>query len=78
LCCPCLGSSKTFLSGFFDSPVYVEIFIKMVRRILSSDSTEGRVTLTEMLHAPEQVWLPDADGRTHTSEFRIVAWDLAN
>ncbi|PYP93196.1 MAG: hypothetical protein DMG65_01620 [Candidatus Angelobacter sp. Gp1-AA117] len=62
----------------FDSPVYVEIFIKMVRRMLSSDSTEGRVTLTEMLPTPEQVWLPDVDGRTYTSEFRIVAWDLAN
>jgi len=46
--------------------------------MLSSDSTEGRVTLTQMLPAPEQVWLPDADGRTRTSEFRIVAWDLAN
>jgi hypothetical protein len=62
----------------FDSPVYVEIFIKMVRRMVSSDSTEGSVTLTEMLPAPEQVWLPDSEGRTYTSEFRIVAWDLAN
>jgi hypothetical protein len=78
LCCPCPGSSKAFFIWIFDSPVYVEIFIKMVRRMLSSDSTEGRVTLTEMLPAPEQVWLPDADGRTHTSEFRIVACDLAN
>ncbi|HEY6248577.1 MAG TPA: lantibiotic dehydratase [Candidatus Angelobacter sp.] len=62
----------------FDSPVYVEIFIKMMRRMLSIDSANGRVTLTEMLPTPEQVWLPDADGRVYTSEFRIVAWDLAN
>jgi hypothetical protein len=61
----------------FESPIYVEIFIKMIRRMLASDSKQGRVTLIEMLPTPEQVWLPDADGRTYTSELRIVAWDLA-
>lgn len=61
----------------FDSPIYVEIFIKMIRRMLADDREEGRVTLTEMLPTPEQVWLPDADGRSYTSELRMVAWDLA-
>lgn len=61
----------------FESPMYVEIFIKMIRRMLASDSEEGRVTLAEMLPTPEQVWLPDANGQTYTSEFRMVAWDLA-
>ena len=57
----------------FESPIYVEIFIKMIRRMLASESREGNVTLSEMLPAPDQVWLPDADGRTYTSEFRMVA-----
>lgn len=61
----------------FESPIYVEIFIKMIRRMLASDSHEGRVTLSEMFPTPEQVWLPDANGQTYTSEFRMVAWDLA-
>ena len=60
----------------FESPIYVEIFIRMIRRMLVSDSQEGRVTLTEMLPTLEQVWLPDAAGRTYTSELRMVAWDL--
>jgi hypothetical protein len=60
----------------FESPVYVEIFIKMVRRMLASAGKEGRVTLTEMLPVPEQAWLQDAQGRTYTSELRMVAWDL--
>jgi hypothetical protein len=60
----------------FDSPIYVEIFIKMIRRMLATD-TKGKVTLSEMLPTPEQAWLPDGDGQTYTSEFRMVAWDLA-
>jgi hypothetical protein len=61
----------------FESPIYVEIFIKLIRRMLAGNHKEGRVTLTEMLPAPDQLWLPDADGRVYTSEFRMVAWDLA-
>jgi hypothetical protein len=61
----------------FESPIYVEIFIKMIRRMLATGNKEGRVTLSEMLPTPEQAWLPDGDGQTYTSEFRMVAWDLA-
>jgi hypothetical protein len=42
-----------------------------------SDSKEGKITLTEMLPATDEVWLPDNQGRRYTSELRIVAWDLA-
>jgi len=62
----------------FESPVYVEIFIKMIRRMLASDSQDGKVTLTEMLPTPDHVWLPDAMGNTYTSELRMIAWDLAD
>ena len=33
------------------------------------------ITLSEMLPRPDQAWLPDAEGRHYTSEFRIVAVD---
>jgi hypothetical protein len=61
----------------FESPIYVEVFIKTVRRMAVSDSKEGKITLTEMLPATDEVWLPDNQGRRYTSELRIVAWDLA-
>jgi hypothetical protein len=61
----------------FESPIYVEVFIKTVRRMAVSDCKEGTITLTEMLPATDEVWLPDNQGRRYTSELRIVAWDLA-
>jgi hypothetical protein len=59
----------------FDSPVYVEIFCKMVRRMLASHRADEPITMTEMLPGPDQLWLRDADGRAYTSELRIVAKD---
>jgi hypothetical protein len=60
----------------FDSPVYVEIFCKMVRRMLASYRVGEPITITEMLPTPDQLWLHDAHGRTYTSELRMVAKDL--
>jgi hypothetical protein len=37
----------------FDSPVYVNIFAKAVRRLLR-DQPDGRITISEMLPTPEQ------------------------
>ncbi|WP_437806163.1 lantibiotic dehydratase [Sorangium sp. So ce1078] len=51
-----------------DSPVYVEIFAKLVRRA-------SAVSITEMLPAIDEAWLLDAEGRSYTSELRIVALD---
>jgi hypothetical protein len=34
------------------------------------------IQITEMLPRPEQAWLPDAEGRLYTSEFRFAALDL--
>jgi hypothetical protein len=59
----------------FDSPVYVEILAKAIRRTRENDKTNSTLTVTEMLPTPDQVWLPDAQGRRYTSEFRIVAFD---
>jgi hypothetical protein len=51
-----------------ESPVYVEIFAKQVR-------AASVVVVSEMLPAPPDTWLPDAEGRTYTSELRLVAVD---
>jgi len=60
----------------FESPMYVGTLAKMVRR--QRGSGDLPLTVTEMLPTPEQVWLPDAEGRRYTSELRIVAVDLAH
>ncbi|MDN3356428.1 lantibiotic dehydratase [Actinomadura sp. DC4] len=58
----------------FDSPVYVNIFAKAVRRLLR-DKPEARMTISEMLPTPEQTWLTDDQGNGYTSELRFVAVD---
>ncbi|MEU2223902.1 lantibiotic dehydratase [Streptomyces sp. NPDC018347] len=60
----------------FDSPVYVTILAKALRRLARTDP-EGAVTITEMLPTPEQSWLTDDQGRRYTSELRFVAYDTA-
>lgn len=52
----------------FDSPIYVELFAKLIRK-------GSRVVVGEMLPDPEHAWLPDADGNTYTCELRMVAVD---
>jgi hypothetical protein len=61
----------------FDSPIYVDLFCKMVRRVLASDRPEEKVAISEMLPTPDQVWLPDNAGEKYTSELRIVVSDQA-
>ncbi|MFJ4919556.1 lantibiotic dehydratase [Streptomyces sp. NPDC088725] len=58
----------------FDSPVYVGIFAKAMRRLARREPA-GRVTVTEMLPSPEQTWLTDDQGSSYTSELRFVAVD---
>ncbi len=61
----------------FDSPVYVDIFSKLVRLTVETGGNELMINVSEMLPGPEQIWLVDADGQRYTSEFRIVIVDLA-
>ncbi|GAA2745821.1 lantibiotic dehydratase [Kitasatospora cinereorecta] len=58
----------------FDSPVYVNILAKALRRLAGKDP-DGRLVVTEMLPTPEQTWLTDDQGRRYTSELRFVAVD---
>jgi hypothetical protein len=61
----------------FDSPIYVEIFTKIARRVLASDDESHDIAISEMLPSPSQLWLSDAHGHRYTSELRIVARDCA-
>jgi Lantibiotic dehydratase, N terminus len=51
-----------------ESPLYVELLARMVRRASS-------VSITEMLPGPDEAWLTDAAGRRYASELRIAALD---
>lgn len=58
----------------FNSPIYVDIFAKMIRR--SEEETSKRITISEMIPSINECWLPDSRGESYTSELRIVALDL--
>ena len=60
----------------FDSLIYVEMLVKMIRRTLASDRAHEPITVTEMLPQPDELWLRDHEGHLYTSELRIVAHDL--
>jgi hypothetical protein len=59
----------------FDSPVYVNILAKIIRR--GAQSGRVSVTITEMLPPPDHAWLFDAEGNRYVSEIRMVAVDLS-
>ena len=59
----------------FDSPIFVDIFSKMIRRTVDAALPGAMVDLSEMLPLFEQIWLTDLSGRRYTSEFRFVAVD---
>lgn len=60
----------------FDSPIYLDLFSKLVRRTAEEGEVDATISLSEMLPGPDEVWLKDAEGQRYTSEFRIVALDL--
>jgi hypothetical protein len=59
----------------FDSPIFLDIFSKMVRRTVDAALPGAMVDLSEMLPLFDQIWLTDASARKCTSEFRFVAVD---
>jgi len=59
----------------FASPIYVDIFAKMIRRMLAVGDEEALVSITEMLPDADQSWLEYA-GNSYASEFRIIAKDM--
>jgi Lantibiotic dehydratase, N terminus len=59
----------------FDSPIYVDLFAKIIRRTSDSKGETTTISISEMLPRLDQTWLRDIEGRRYTSEFRIVAVD---
>ncbi|WP_326559745.1 lantibiotic dehydratase [Micromonospora sp. NBC_01796] len=53
----------------------VDVLARAVRRATRLDPDGARVTVTEMLPGPDQLWLADTAGRRYCAEFRFVAVD---
>lgn len=60
----------------FDSHVYTEILVKMLRKERAASQGRRMVSITEMLPTLDQLWLRDAERNAYTSELRLVARDL--
>jgi hypothetical protein len=58
-----------------DSPLYVELLCKLIRRTAASGLPDATVSLSEMLPTIDQSWLVDAQDRHYTSELRVAAWE---
>lgn len=61
----------------FESPILVDMFTKMVRQSAEAGDAASLISMSEMIPNHEQTWLPDAEGRRYTSEFRMIAVDQA-
>ena len=60
----------------FDSPIFVDILCKVVRRTLDRRGPEAKISFSEMLPGPDELWLTDAGANRFASELRMVAVDL--
>lgn len=58
-----------------DSPVYVEMFARLVCQARAVSTEDAVITVTEMLPDPAHCWLPDSAGNRYTSELRVIAVD---
>jgi hypothetical protein len=53
----------------------VDLMSRSVRRARRQAGDAAAVTVTEMLPAPDQLWLTDVDGCRYSAELRVVAVD---
>jgi hypothetical protein len=64
-------------------PFYVDLtssaqaaaLVSAIRRARETEEQDSRVRFTEMLPAPDQVWLPGPNGERYTSELRLQVVD---
>ncbi|MFG2652944.1 lantibiotic dehydratase [Streptomyces sp. NPDC048436] len=60
-------------------PLYLDLHSPLLVHVLVHTLAEGRpertVAFTEMLPAPDELWLPDEEDRRYTSELRITVSD---
>ena len=54
----------------------IDLISRALRRTRRQAGAEAMVTVTEMVPAPDQTWLTDAQGLRYTSELRVVAVNL--
>lgn len=76
----CFGKTPVEIKPFyidFDSPIYVDLFARMVRRTEEANQPDAHISVSEMLPDHEALWLTDAEGQRYSSELRFVAFDLA-
>jgi Lantibiotic dehydratase, N terminus len=59
-----------------ESPVLMEILCRAIRRMNSSGGESEALVFSEMLPAPQQLWLQDTKGAGYTSELRFAVVDL--
>jgi hypothetical protein len=53
----------------------IDLVARALRRARRHAGADAMVTVGEMLPAPDQTWLTDAQGQHYTSELRVVAVD---
>jgi hypothetical protein len=54
----------------------VDLIARSARRCRRHAGAQATLTVVEMLPAPDQAWLTDANGHRYTAELRVVAKDL--
>jgi hypothetical protein len=59
----------------FQSPIYVNLLAKVARRGAAAGAEKSTLTISEMLPAADEAWLPDHEGRRYCCELRVVAVD---
>ena len=59
----------------FDSPLLVDGLVRIVRRARMADAGQPAITISEMLPAPLDLWLPAPRGGRATAEFRFALVD---
>jgi hypothetical protein len=57
----------------FDSPLSIDVLARALRQVAPDAPGDPTVGVSEMLPAPDELWVRDARGRTYTSELRMVA-----
>ncbi|MEQ4718039.1 lantibiotic dehydratase [Nonomuraea sp. B19D2] len=60
----------------FTSLPLINSLASTIRR-MAKDGSDGDITFTEMLPAPQECWLSDGDGERYTSELRMVVTERA-
>ncbi|GAA1602449.1 lantibiotic dehydratase [Catellatospora bangladeshensis] len=61
----------------FTGPAYVAAFVALVRAAARDGGPDVPLTVSELLPAPEQAWVPDGAGRRYLSELRMTVRDPA-